>query len=625
MKRTGFTRFLSVFLSVLMVSSVVFSSNAFAVVSVSDFEIRNTDIDTPYISLSNVREITGFKDGVNTEDMRTLDFSVTEEVSGIYGCAIGDNAFKGNTYIEDVILWNSHNVHPDEVNILRIGEGAFENCTALKSVDFLVSHRYNFMSGYDMVSEIGSRAFKGCTSLNEFVVPFNVSCIASETFADCTALERIIIFEQTTDIADDAFNGCENLTIYGVKNTAAHSYAIKHNIPFVEIPEHSDTISHNLYFKISSMTYLLNEFYCTYPSIEEPEYDYYAFQDKWGAELRESFNKSVVAYENVFLTRKELATAVAEAEAALHRVNVIEEIYRLDNPEYMHHSSYAHCEACMRASYLLRDYNPFYTGDFTDSTYNYYLKCTTEACNAVESGTATTERLETLLDKLKYSITGLVFQADEDLAEYVNYIESSDLSIYTDDTANKLKFMVDGAKLTVGTSYMYYDDSFFISEITSIGMAVGELRLKTLDPLIEKVWQYQTVCYDDYYKYTDDSIRALSTEICYGEALYNNYSPDIISGQYGEVSLLPLEMYNDDVITQMDKLDYLYENLELLPLGDLDRNGRKDVSDVIDMLNCVILPYEMDYRDKYFADINGDGNVTVLDVVLLQREILEAE
>jgi hypothetical protein len=61
--------------------------------------------------------------------------------------------------------------------------------------------------------KIGRRAFKGCTSLDNIILPIGTKSIGLDAFADCTALRRIALPKELSDIEDeDAFGGCDNLT-----------------------------------------------------------------------------------------------------------------------------------------------------------------------------------------------------------------------------------------------------------------------------------------------------------------------------------------------------------------------------------------------------------------------------
>ena len=78
--------------------------------------------------------------------------------------------------------------------------------------------------------------------VTELVIPstldgYKVTEIGSYAFRDCSSLESITIPSSVTSIGDDAFCGCDKLTIYGEKDSAAESYAKMFGIAFVALGE----------------------------------------------------------------------------------------------------------------------------------------------------------------------------------------------------------------------------------------------------------------------------------------------------------------------------------------------------------------------------------------------------
>lgn len=103
-----------------------------------------------------------------------------------------------------------------------IGEGVFLGCSSLEKV--------NVPQGLTIIDW---QVFQDCELITEVTIPSNVSIISGNAFAGCTSLEKVIIPSSVTKIYGDAFLNCEALTIYGFLNTAAHTYAVENNIPFV--------------------------------------------------------------------------------------------------------------------------------------------------------------------------------------------------------------------------------------------------------------------------------------------------------------------------------------------------------------------------------------------------------
>lgn len=100
---------------------------------------------------------------------------------------IGENAFKGNRNVKEIILGE---------NIRTIAESAFYNCSALESVTLSNS-----------VTSIGDSAFQGCRELKKVNIPAGVTSIPAYCFAYCRSLTEISIGANVRSIGESAFNG----------------------------------------------------------------------------------------------------------------------------------------------------------------------------------------------------------------------------------------------------------------------------------------------------------------------------------------------------------------------------------------------------------------------------------
>lgn len=104
---------------------------------------------------------------------------------------IGKDAFKGNTYIKEVIL-------PEGLN--EIGDSAFEECSSLAQITIP-----------ENVKIIGSHVFAKCTSLKQIIFPENVIKIGNATFYKCTNLQKVVLPEKLYVLSMDLFSGCTAL------------------------------------------------------------------------------------------------------------------------------------------------------------------------------------------------------------------------------------------------------------------------------------------------------------------------------------------------------------------------------------------------------------------------------
>lgn len=135
--------------------------------------------------------------------------------------------------------------------LLKIGDGAFENCSSLKSINLenvsVIGERAfcgcTSLSDINFGEKIGylcNGAFSGCISIEKIKIPNNIAYIGCECFKDCTELSEIELlgvmeidnnaFEHCTSlyslilpksllhIAENAFSFCENLKSVTIQN-----------------------------------------------------------------------------------------------------------------------------------------------------------------------------------------------------------------------------------------------------------------------------------------------------------------------------------------------------------------------------------------------------------------------
>ncbi|MGM9637669.1 MAG: leucine-rich repeat protein [Eubacteriales bacterium] len=115
---------------------------------------------------------------------------------------IGEDAFKDNDTITEVVIPKS---------VTSIGTGAFENCTALKSIYFVDTEEQPIADAD--IGVIYGRAFAGCTSL-ELLDLSNVKVVTlgRECFYGCENLREIRKMTKIGTVGDYAFAGCTSLT-----------------------------------------------------------------------------------------------------------------------------------------------------------------------------------------------------------------------------------------------------------------------------------------------------------------------------------------------------------------------------------------------------------------------------
>ena len=95
-----------------------------------------------------------------------------------------------------------------EDGVTSIGDNAFEDCSALKSV-----------SGMKGVTSLGKWAFYKCTSLESFAIPSGVKSIPDCLFYDCSKLNSVTIHNQVASIGSSAFFGCSILKTLSIPDS----------------------------------------------------------------------------------------------------------------------------------------------------------------------------------------------------------------------------------------------------------------------------------------------------------------------------------------------------------------------------------------------------------------------
>ena len=92
-------------------------------------------------------------------------------------------------------------------SVTDIGSSAFRECSSLTSVTIPNSVTY-----------IGSSAFSDCSGLTSVTIPNSVNSIDDYVFSGCSGLTSVTIPNSVTGIGSNAFYGCSNLTTVTIGN-----------------------------------------------------------------------------------------------------------------------------------------------------------------------------------------------------------------------------------------------------------------------------------------------------------------------------------------------------------------------------------------------------------------------
>ena len=142
----------------------------------------------------------------------TLPDSVTE---------IGDSAFENCDSLTEVTL-------PDTV--CRLKQYAFYDCDSLTTV--------RLSQG---LTEIRNNLFEHCDALTSIIIPRLVKGIGYRAFRNCTSLTSVTLPRSLEHVDDEVFSYPKKMTIYGVPDSYAQSYAEEIGSKFepLEVPAQS--------------------------------------------------------------------------------------------------------------------------------------------------------------------------------------------------------------------------------------------------------------------------------------------------------------------------------------------------------------------------------------------------
>jgi len=151
----------------------------------------------------------------------TIPSSVTYDGETYLVTGIGNGAFFQCTNLKSVDIPNS---------VTEIGGSAFQECTSLTSIDIpnsvtsidVNAFYYSGLTSVNIgnsVTEIGGSAFEGCGNLTSVNIGNSVTSIGRSAFQECTSLTSIDIPNSVTEIGDQAFLRCGNLTSVNIGNS----------------------------------------------------------------------------------------------------------------------------------------------------------------------------------------------------------------------------------------------------------------------------------------------------------------------------------------------------------------------------------------------------------------------
>lgn len=140
---------------------------------------------------------------------------------------VREHAFSGSSALQSI---------NNAKRVISIEKRAFAECTSLKSFNggerlsevgreaFINCHSLvSFPFSHGLIKSLGSRAFKGCSSLATVIFGQNLRSIGNSVFENCTSLSKVFFSIEVESLGNKVFSGCSSLSQLWLCNEHAPS------------------------------------------------------------------------------------------------------------------------------------------------------------------------------------------------------------------------------------------------------------------------------------------------------------------------------------------------------------------------------------------------------------------
>ncbi|MEE0930370.1 MAG: leucine-rich repeat protein, partial [Acutalibacteraceae bacterium] len=180
------------------------------------------------------------------------------------------------------------------------------------------------IGGYNITSIAKDVVISKDTGLIEIILPDTISTLESETFYNCKNITKVYIPPTVSVIGEDVFcysyGGYYNygypsyyyvdFTIYGEKDSAAYLYAVENDIPFVEFPQETST---------TELDYWIDYAKKLRP-YDTSGYSGYYVSSSQSEDLMNKYTDAVYIRNNFFTVQSDIDTAAYNLEVSYKRL-----------------------------------------------------------------------------------------------------------------------------------------------------------------------------------------------------------------------------------------------------------------------------------------------------------------
>lgn len=144
----------------------------------------------------------------------------------LYGDGVALTAYHGSA--TDVFVPSNIEVDGEKLDVVKLGDGIFENNDSLNSVTIGAG-----------ITEIGEKAFYDADNMVCVLTSEELTTIGDEALRSCDNLNSIILESAITTVGTDVFLDCPKLTVWCEEGTVGYNYLLENGIEFELIIENT--------------------------------------------------------------------------------------------------------------------------------------------------------------------------------------------------------------------------------------------------------------------------------------------------------------------------------------------------------------------------------------------------